>query len=108
LSNSLEDKGFNIFKSTDGKEGLEVVLKEHSDLRLLDIIMPEVDGLTMLEKLREDEWGKTVEVILLTNLFDVDQGKEVREKGPAEFLVKSNWAIDDIIKKLEEKLDRKE
>ena len=108
MSNRLENKDFNVFKSADGKEGLEVVLKEYPDLRLLDIIMPEVDGLTMLEKLREDECGKIVEVILITNLSDVDQGKKVRENGPREFLVKSNWAIDDIIKKLEEKLDRKE
>jgi len=86
---------------------LEAVLKEHPDLILLDIIMPEFDGLTMFERLLYDEQWKTFEVILLKNLSDVYQGKEVSENDPIKFFVKSNLAIDDIIKKLKEKLDRK-
>ena len=46
-------------EAKNGQEGLETALCEHPDLILLDIIMPVMDGITMLFKPREDEWGKS-------------------------------------------------
>ncbi len=61
---------FQVSQAPDGKIGLEEALRNHPDLILLDILMPVMDGMTMLGKLREDSWGKEVPVILLTNLSD--------------------------------------
>jgi DNA-binding response OmpR family regulator len=82
----------------DGEEGLAHALKEHPDLILLDILMPKMDGITMLKKLREDEWGRSAKVIILTN-FDTtdDMLKEITESEPAYYLLKSNWRIEDVI-----------
>ncbi len=59
--NALRDKftreGFSILTAKNGEEGLAIALREHPDLILLDIIMPVMDGITMLVKLREDSWG---------------------------------------------------
>ena len=61
LRNALRDKltreGFVILEARNGQEGL-------------DIVMPRMDGMTMLMKLREPDWGKTVKVLVLTNLSD--------------------------------------
>jgi len=97
-------EGFGILEAKNGVEGLEVAKKEHPDLILLDIIMPKMDGLTMLSRLREDKWGKDVPVILLTNLNDSEKISEASKEGVYDFLVKSDWHIDDVVKKVKETL----
>lgn len=72
LRKALHDKfsleGFSVIDAKDGEEGLTVAMSEHPDLILLDILMPKMDGLTMMKKLRQgDEWGKHVPIIVLTN-----------------------------------------
>lgn len=49
--------GYSVTVAEDGQQGLNSALKNHPDLILLDIIMPVMDGLTMLAKLRRDGWG---------------------------------------------------
>lgn len=56
---------FHALGAKDGEEGLELALKEKPDLILLDVIMPKMDGMTMMKKLRKDNWGKKVPIILL-------------------------------------------
>lgn len=104
LCDKFEASGFKIFSAKDGKEGLAVALKEHPDTILLDIIMPKMDGMTVLKKLREDKRGKDIPVILLTNLADDQKVAEATEKGVYGYLVKSDWKIADVVKMVEERL----
>lgn len=67
LASALKAAKFKVFEAKNGKEGLERALKHKPDLILLDLLMPVMDGLTMLKKLRKDEWGKNVFVYILTN-----------------------------------------
>jgi len=108
LLNALTDKfsreGMEVITAKNGQEGLDVALAKKPDLILLDVIMPKMDGITMLEKLREDKWGENVEVILLTNLTDADKVSEAVEKGVRDYLIKSDWKLEDVVKKVKEKL----
>ena len=105
VSDILTFEGFQIFQAKNGQEGLEVALREHPDLILLDLMMPVMDGLTMLEKLRGDEeWGKNAAVILLTNINDPEKVARATEAGSYEFLVKSDWNIEDVVKKIKARL----
>lgn len=63
LRDYLLKDGFSIFEASNGEEGLEIFSKEKIDLVISDIMMPKMDGISMLEKLRE---VSTVPVILLT------------------------------------------
>lgn len=63
LRDYLIKDDFNIFEASNGEEGLEIFSKEKIDLVISDIMMPKMDGITMLEKLRD---VSTVPVILLT------------------------------------------
>jgi CheY-like chemotaxis protein len=101
------DEAFNVLEAVDGKEGLSMALEQRPDLILLDIVMPVMDGWTMLRELRKNsEWGKTVPVIVLTNLSsDNDEQMNLITKfEPSFFLVKANWKIDDVVKKVRERL----
>ncbi|MDO8592623.1 MAG: response regulator [bacterium] len=104
MADSFTIEGFTVFSAANGASGLELALKEHPDIILLDIQMPVMDGLEMLDKLRQDDWGGRAEVILLTNFSDMDKVAKAAEKGAYDYLVKSDWKTEDIIKKVKNKL----
>ena len=105
VSDILTFEGFTVFQAKNGQEGLDIALKEHPDLTLLDLMMPIMDGLTMLEKLRQDqEWGTQAAVILLTNINDPEKVAQATEAGSYDFLVKSDWNIEDVVKKIKGRL----
>lgn len=105
VADILSFEGFTVFQAKNGQEGLDLALKEHPDLILLDLMMPVMDGLTMLEKMRQDvEWGKNAAVILLTNLNDPEKIAQATSAGSYDFLVKSDWNIEDVVKKIKSRL----
>ncbi len=104
ISDKLTAENFSVLQAKNGLEGLTTALKEHPDLVLLDIVMPEMDGLTMLKKLREDAWGKDVRVIITTNLADDKKTEEAMTQGVYDFLVKTEWSLDDLILKVKDKI----
>jgi DNA-binding response OmpR family regulator len=108
LADALHDKltreGFNILKAKNGEEGLATAFTRHPDLILLDILMPKMDGLTVLKKLREDAWGKLVQVIIFTNYAEAEKISEALSNKVTDYLVKADWDIDAIAKKIKEKL----
>ncbi len=105
VSDILSFEGFDVFQAKNGQEGLDAALKEHPALILLDLMMPVMDGLTMLEKLRTDQaYGKNAAVILLTNINDPEKVALATEAGSYDFLVKSDWNIEDVVKKIKDRL----
>lgn len=110
LRNALHDKckqeGLLSFEAKNGEEGLEVALREQPDIILLDLVMPKMDGMTMLKQLRQDDWGKDAKVILLTNLSDAEKVAEAMTAGAHDFLVKSDWKIDDVLTKVWDRLGK--
>ncbi|OGD23221.1 hypothetical protein A2Z10_03755 [Candidatus Azambacteria bacterium RBG_16_47_10] len=104
LGDHFSREGISVLSAKNGQEGLEVALREHPGVILLDIVMPVMDGMTMLTKLREDVWGKDAHVILLTNLVDNKEIVEAMKTGVFDYLVKSDWKIDDVVEKVKQKL----
>lgn len=103
LNAQLAEAGFEVFVARDGEEGLKMAEKKHPDLILLDIIMPKMDGMTMLEHLRKDSWGKSAKVILLTNLSDNEKVAEAIKQHSYDYLVKADWNINDVVKLVKER-----
>jgi len=106
LGKKLITSGFDVELAENGAEGLEKALELHPDLILLDIVMPVMDGLTMLAKLRADTWGKAVPVIILTNLSDTDKIRDATEGGVSEYLIKSNYSLSDLVSMVNKKLGK--
>jgi len=69
--------------------------------------MPVMDGITVLNELRKNSWGKSAKVIILTNLSDASSVANVLENNVYDFLVKSDWKLEEVIKKIKEKLNLK-
>jgi len=104
LSKKFTKEKFEVMTASNGKTGLASAFKDHPDIILLDLIMPVMDGLTMLKELRKDKWGHEVIVIILTNLSEAEKTAEALEQGVHDYLIKTDWSLEDISKKVKEKL----
>lgn len=105
LSDKLLTEGYAVIEASDGKSGLDIALKEHPACILLDIFMPRMDGVSMLAQLRSSgPWGKHATVIVLTNSTDAETISRTTGLGATDFLVKSEWSLDDIVKKISERI----
>jgi len=96
ICGALEQAGFQVISAVDGEEGLAEALKSHPDVTVLDYQMPRLDGLGMLEKLRQDEWGAKADVILATNVYDVNLMNAVMKLGVNEYIMKSSTSLEEI------------
>jgi DNA-binding response OmpR family regulator len=106
LAHNIAAEGYTVLEAKDGREGLGTGLAECPDLILLDIILPDEDGLSVLKKIRTDEvWGKNAVVIMLTNLSDSSSVATSLELGAHGFLVKSDLAIEDVLGVIHKELD---
>jgi len=104
IAYQLRKNNFDVVAAVDGAEGFSAAKREHPDLILLDIVMPKMDGMAMLEKLRQDSWGKNAKVILLTNLGDNEKVAQAVKLGTFDYLVKADWNINEVVKLVNERL----
>ncbi len=105
LSDKFSLEGFSVLEARNGNEGLNVALETKPDLILLDLLMPIMDGKAMMEKLRQDAWGKKVPIIILTNLNPDDKTlNEIIESGPAYYFIKSKWKLEDLVARAKKEL----
>ncbi len=104
IRNMLEEKfskdNFIVLVAGNGEEGLKISVKERPDIIVLDVIMPKMNGLEMLSSLRKYSWGKTVPVLLLSNDDDPVHIRETLMNNASDYLIKSDWSIEDIIKRV--------
>jgi CheY-like chemotaxis protein len=104
LKVKLVATGYRVLEAKDGKQGLNLAIKNKPDLILLDIIMPVMDGLTMLSKLRQDKAGADIPVIMLTNLNDTEKMRTAKAGGVSDYLIKTNWTLKDLLKLIKQKI----
>lgn len=100
LVKKLGHEGYTVVAAKNGEEGLTLALEQHPHLIFLDILMPHMDGLEMLRRLRQDPWGKDAHVIMLTNLENTDSVSAAAQGGSFEYLIKSDWSLEDLVEKV--------
>jgi len=104
IAAKLTTKKFKALVAHNGQIGLSMALSEKPDLILLDLLMPVMDGIAMLKKLRADAWGVNVPVIVMSNFSEADKTAEALSYDVHDYLVKSDWKLEDIVNKVNEKL----
>ena len=100
LQEAFEDGNFEVLTEEDGESVMDVVKEEEPDIILLDIILPKKDGFEVLSELKGEVGTKNIPVILSTNLSDPSDIQKALDLGATTYLVKSNYSLDDIVKKV--------
>lgn len=101
LVRKLSSANFDVLGATDGEAGKELILTERPDLIILDLGLPKKAGLALLQELREHPWGKNAAVMVLTNTAEVETVEAAKNLKVLDYMIKTNWTIDDIVKKIE-------
>ena len=86
----FEADGFTVEVAGNGQDGVHLVKEFHPDLILLDMQMPVMNGSEALAAIRKEDWGKTVPVIVLTNLGEEEAPKNLRSLGIHSYIVKAD------------------
>jgi len=101
LHGQLAKNGFAVLEATDGKSGLDLAKKEQPDLILLDIRIPIMNGLEVLNELRKDPYGKTANIIVLTNLEPDDTIiQKIIADHPSFYFVKTDIQLASLMEKV--------
>jgi len=92
---------YEVESAEDGEEGLDKARKSKPTLILLDIMMPKMNGLQVLEKLKADPDLKKIPVVMLTNLAGQKDAETALAKGAVKYIVKSEYEpkqVADMVK----------
>lgn len=93
---------YEVITAFDGAEGLAVAEKEHPDLIMLDLMMPNITGIEFLKTLRTKEWGKDTPVIVETQLSDIGKMSEGVELGVRGYIIKSDYSMEAILRQIDD------
>lgn len=85
---NLKKEGFNVLKAENGKEGIDRAKEFHPDLVLMDIMMPKMDGMETVERMRSDDDLKSIPIIFLTARSDEKTEVEGLNKGGDDYITK--------------------
>jgi DNA-binding response OmpR family regulator len=98
----FEAEGYKVETAENGKLGLELTAAMKPDIILLDLMMPEMTGDQMLQKLRATSWGKSIKVIILTNMGEQEIPASVRSLGVEAVILKADMTprqVAELVKK---------
>ena len=93
----LKKEGYEIITASTGEEAMQKITNPEIDIILLDLILPGIDGFEVLEKIRATETSKNVPVIVFSNLSEEKDIKKSKELGANDFMVKSNFTLEELV-----------
>ena len=108
LGDVLSKEGYKILAALDGEVGARLAKEKTPDLILLDLVLPKMTGLEVLKQLRGDEETKDIPVIVLTNSEDMQDIQQVMDLGATTYLVKSNYELQEVVKRIQTVLGENE
>jgi CheY-like chemotaxis protein len=97
----LVDEGYEVLAASNSTEAFDLLEKNKKvDLILLDLLLPDVDGFTILKKIREDKAFENIPVVIFSNLSEEKDIQRARRLGISEFMVKSNFTLEELVEKI--------
>lgn len=100
----FEAEGYTVETAENGKLGLELSEKMKPDMILLDLMMPEMNGDEMLEKMRATSWGKKIKVVILTNMGEQEIPEKVKQQGVVAVILKADMTPRQVAELVKQQL----
>ena len=96
----LQKVGFDVVIAIDGAEALEKIKSENFDLVILDLIIPKMDGFTVLSEIKSQEKYKKLPILVSSNLGQMEDINRAIKLGATDFVVKSDTSLDALVEKI--------
>ena len=103
----FESEGYEVETAENGKLGLELAENMKPDIILLDLMMPEMNGDEMLAEMRKTSWGKTITVVILTNMGEQEVPEGVKKLGVAAVILKADMTPRQVAELVKQQLTAK-
>jgi len=100
LARLLAYEGYEVLAAANGLEAIEALRDHPIDLLLLDVIMPKMNGIQLLESLRQQDAYKNLCVIAVTGSMDRAHLSRLRELGVTEIVIKARFKIDELLNRV--------
>jgi CheY-like chemotaxis protein len=104
LKKKLENEGYEVIVARNGDQGLELMRKKNPDLVLLDIVMPKMGGMEVMEAMQKDAQLSTIPVIIISNSGKESELERARELGAKDWLIKAEFDPQEVIDKVRKQL----
>jgi len=101
----LKDEGYEVKVSSNGEKALEEIKKGTPDLLVLDIVMPKMDGWTVLKEISEKIKSKEIKVMILSNLGEKEEVERGYEMGASGYLIKANYTPTEVVEEIKKILE---
>jgi len=89
--------GFKTLLAKDENEVFDILKKETPDIILLDILLPQSDGIDILKRIKSNEETKNIKVLVFSNLDDQRIKKQAQELGAEKYLIKTNFTPKELL-----------
>lgn len=103
----LEKAGITVDGFGNGAEGLQAISQNKYDIILLDIMLPDLNGLEILKQIKQNPSLKNIPVIMLTNLGQDEVIKEGFALGAQGYFIKASYTPDQIVQEVKKVLSKK-
>ncbi len=102
LAFTLREAGYYVDTTVSGRSGVQMALKNHPDLIIADLILPDINGAEMVAEIRRDPWGKNAKVLVLTNINEEQIRNKLEDLNISRFLLK----VDNTLKQIAQEVGK--
>ena len=104
LQKKLTSLGYEIYLAKDGEVGLVLMREKKPDLVLLDIVMPKMNGLEVLSKVKEDPNFKKIPIIVISNSGQPVELDKIKKLGARDWLIKTDFDLQELVGKVKKQI----
>ena len=105
-TDTLKCAGYDVDCINDEELALKKVLEKQPDLVVLDVLMPKIDGLHLLDILQRDTRTKNIKIVMLTNVSDSAIMQKAMKSGAKDYMVKSEVSISEFLQRVDKALSK--
>lgn len=107
VTKKLTAEGFKVVALQTGQAVLDYLKNSRPDLVLLDILLPDIDGISILQQISATEHTKKIPVIIFSNLSEVGSIEQVKAIGAYEYLIKAKTELNELVRRIKKQLNLK-
>ncbi|OGY78457.1 MAG: hypothetical protein A3B74_02040 [Candidatus Kerfeldbacteria bacterium RIFCSPHIGHO2_02_FULL_42_14] len=93
-------QGYEVISAFNGEEGKRKIQQKFPDIILLDLLLPEMDGLDLLKELKENRATQHIPVVIVSNYSDRERVQKGLALGASDYIIKAHFTPDEIVQKV--------